>query len=96
MSSFRKHQYDVVLLDIKMPRMNGIELYKRIRALDSEVLICFLTAYENYRAEFEVSHPEEQSSCFIPKPSSINRITGIITNKMEGRSDRGRRFPDRR
>jgi CheY-like chemotaxis protein len=92
LSSFRQHQYDVVLLDIKMPRMNGIELYKRLRTLDSEVLICFLTAYENYRSEFEVSYPKEQSSCFIPKPSSIDRIAGIITNKMGG-YDRGKRFP---
>jgi hypothetical protein len=64
-----------------------------LRMLDSEVLICFLTAYENYRSEFEVSYPKEQSSCFISKPSSIDRIAGIITNKMDGRHDQGKRFP---
>jgi PleD family two-component response regulator len=57
LSSFRRHQFDVALLDVRMPSMNGIELYKRMRLHDSQVIICFLTAFENYSLEFKMSYP---------------------------------------
>jgi DNA-binding response OmpR family regulator len=50
----RRRKYDLLILDIKMPDMNGFELYEQIKKLDNEVKVCFLTAYgEGYTEEFK-------------------------------------------
>jgi two-component system copper resistance phosphate regulon response regulator CusR len=36
--------YDLALLEIKMPRMNGFELCKKLRGIDNKIIVCFLTA----------------------------------------------------
>ena len=43
---FKPHLYDLVILDIKMPDLNGFALYREIKRLDKKVKICFLTAAE--------------------------------------------------
>src|SRR5215469_13143040 len=42
--NFRTNSYRLVILDIKMPGLNGFALYREIRRLDKKVKICFLTA----------------------------------------------------
>ena len=46
LSTFKQGLNSLVLLDIKMPKMNGFELYKEIRKLDGNVKICFMTAFD--------------------------------------------------
>jgi len=48
LSHFKRGMYELLLLDIGMPKMNGFELYREIRKLDEEVKVCFLSAYETY------------------------------------------------
>jgi DNA-binding response OmpR family regulator len=49
--NFRAGVYDLVLLDIKMPNVDGFQLYQKIKRTDSRVKICFLTASEFYDEE---------------------------------------------
>jgi two-component SAPR family response regulator len=91
LTNFARHRYEIVLTDIRMPQMSGIDLFRQLRAIDEEVLICFVTAYEQFRQEFEIAHPEEQVGCFIPKPISIDRLAGTIIRKMEERKNKWRR-----
>jgi YesN/AraC family two-component response regulator len=44
LENFRKDLYDLLILDIKMEKMNGLELYKEIKKIDNKVKVCFLTA----------------------------------------------------
>ena len=44
LSNFKANSYDLVLLDIRMPVMNGFELYKNIKAIEGWAKVCFLTA----------------------------------------------------
>jgi two-component system catabolic regulation response regulator CreB/two-component system response regulator ChvI len=48
LGNFRKGTYDLLILDIVMPKMHGFELYREIGKIDNEVKICFLTAGEMY------------------------------------------------
>jgi DNA-binding response OmpR family regulator len=44
LDNFRKRSYNLLILDINMPKMNGFELYTKIKKIDDKVRVCFLTA----------------------------------------------------
>jgi CheY-like chemotaxis protein len=72
LKSYKTNFYDLVILDIKMPKMDGFELYTKIRERDPKVKICFLTASEMYYEKFRKTHSEFSKiideQCFIQKP----------------------------
>ena len=69
LNNFKLGLYDLILIDIALPKMNGFELYKKIRKLDDKVKICFLTAGEMYYEEIRKKVvPELDTNCFIRKP----------------------------
>ena len=47
-NNFRKNSHDLIVLDLKMPKMDGMTLYHKIKEIDSNVIICFTTADINY------------------------------------------------
>jgi DNA-binding response OmpR family regulator len=47
-NNFRKNSYDLIVLDLKMPKVNGMTLYHKIKEIDNNVIICFTTADINY------------------------------------------------
>jgi two-component SAPR family response regulator len=57
-----------MILDIRMPGMNGFQLYQKIRHIDGKVEVCFLTAFEEACGEFSTSFPFlEQIKCYLKK-----------------------------
>ena len=52
LKNFESGFYDLVILDIKMPEMDGFELHRKLKKIDNAVKICFLTASEMYYEEF--------------------------------------------
>jgi len=76
LSNFKLGLYDLLLLDIGMPEMNGFELYQKMREIDSNVKICFLTAselfYEEYR-RLDV-YPRVNKERFIQKPIKTEEL----------------------
>jgi DNA-binding response OmpR family regulator len=69
LSNFKTAYYDLIILDIKMPGMDGFELYTEIRKKDKKVEICFLTASELYYKEFRMKeYSAIDKSLFIRKP----------------------------
>ena len=79
--------YDMLILDIRMPDMNGFELYREIKKIDNKVKICFLTAAEMDYNQFgkELFPPALDENCFIQKPiqneTLIKRLNTIINTK---------------
>ena len=47
-NNFRKNSHDLILLDLKMPNMDGMTLYHKIKEIDNNVIVCFTTADKNY------------------------------------------------
>lgn len=86
LKSYRSNFYDLVILDIKMPKMNGYELYIKIREKDPDVKICFLTASEMFYEKFRIAPSEWGRTIgedyFIQKPINtddlIKHLTWII------------------
>lgn len=74
LSNFEAGSYDVALLDIRMPSMNGFELYKKLREIDSKIKVCFITAFEMYEEEFKKLFPSYQVRCFIKKPIKLTDL----------------------
>jgi DNA-binding response OmpR family regulator len=75
LSNFKQNAYDLVILDIRMPHINGFELYKKIRTVDDKVNVCFMTAFDDYRQEFKKSFPMlDELKCFIRKPNAIEDL----------------------
>ena len=72
LKSYTSNYYNLVILDIKMPKMDGFELYIKIREKDPKVKICFLTASEMYYEKFRKTRSEFGriigEDCFIQKP----------------------------
>jgi len=75
LSNFKPNSYGLALLDIRMPKMNGFELYKIIKDIDNKMEVCFITAFEDYREEFKEAFPElEEAIYFIRKPKAIEDL----------------------
>ena len=79
LSNFKKNAYDLIILDIRMPDMDGFELYKKIRMVDDKVKVCFMTAFDDYRQEFKKSFPMlDEIKCFIRKPNAIEDLVNHV------------------
>ena len=78
LSNFQPNLYDFVLLDIKMPKMSGFELYDKIKKLDSKVKVCFISAYDPYSDELKEEFLSLKIECFIPKPIQIKELVERI------------------
>jgi DNA-binding response OmpR family regulator len=76
LSNFNPNFYDIMLLDIKMPKMNGFELYEKIRKKDNsaKTKACFITAYEVYYQSLREQFPGTKIDCYIKKPIQINDL----------------------
>jgi DNA-binding response OmpR family regulator len=82
LSKYKPGSYDLVILDIKMPKMDGFELYHKIKKKDNNANICFLTASELYYEEFrKKEYYALDKSMFIRKPIDNEELLKEV-NKM--------------
>ena len=83
--NFRAGVYDLVLLDIKMPNVDGFQLHQKIKRTDSRVKICFLTASEFYDEEIrkEQGFDGFNEELFLRKPVEIACLIDTIRPLMD-------------
>jgi DNA-binding response OmpR family regulator len=82
LKDFKPRFYDLVLLDVVMPEMDGFDLYKELKKLDPDVKVCFLTASEKYREDFRKEEYRTLSKdLFIQKPLSIKDLISEIDKR---------------
>ena len=74
LSHFKENWFDLLLIDIKMPKISGFELYRRLKDIDSKPKVCFITAFDIYYDEFKKMFPSLEVKCFLRKPISISDL----------------------
>jgi CheY-like chemotaxis protein len=76
LSNFKLGLYDLLLLDIKMPKMDGFELYQKMKEIDRNVKICFLTASELFYEEYRRAdaYPRVNKEHFMQKPIGTEEL----------------------
>jgi two-component system, OmpR family, response regulator ChvI len=81
-SNFKTDSYDLVLLDIKMPKLNGFELCEKMKRVDSKVKVCFISAFDIDSAELRDVVPSLGVECFIPKPILVKDLIKRIETEL--------------
>ena len=81
LSAFKPNYYDLLILDIRMPKMDGYELYAKMRKKDNKVKVCFLTATEKYKEEHISSFLS--SGCFLIKPIRIDDLVKKVNEMVK-------------
>jgi CheY-like chemotaxis protein len=83
LKEFKPYYYDLLLVDINMPSINGYELVEKIIKLDLNIKICFMSAGEiNYEAIREIRHPSKSFGCFIKKPASSTDLVNRVLQEL--------------
>jgi DNA-binding response OmpR family regulator len=87
LQNFTAGAYDLLLLDMVMPKMNGFELYQKIRMLDDKVKICFLTASGINHEEFKkkvasATTMNSTENCLIIKPIENEELIKIVKSQL--------------
>ena len=77
LQDFKSGIYDLIVLDIKMPKIDGVKLYQEIRKIDKRVRVCFITASEEYYTEYFPELKKEEE-CFMQKPISMDSFIGRV------------------
>lgn len=87
LKNFKLDTYNLLILDIKMPQMNGFELYKELIKIDKNIKVCFLTALSELR-EYDIFKkevfPKSGQRYYIQKPIEndeiLERVNEIINH----------------
>jgi DNA-binding response OmpR family regulator len=89
LQEFKPNYYDLILLDIKMPVLDGFELCKKVREADKSIGIIFITASgQFYKKIREERHPEvinSNSIKYIQKPIANEELIKILDTMMSAR-----------
>jgi two-component system, OmpR family, response regulator ChvI len=82
LASFRPTLYNLLILDIKMPKMDGFELYDKIEKIDKNVKVFFISAFEIDHAAMRKKYPTLKIENFIPKPILIPELIKRINEQI--------------
>ena len=83
LSDYKPQYYDLMIIDIRMPNINGFDLYRELKKKDSAVKVCFLTAFEIYYEEFRKMFPNIDVRAFVRKPVGIAALVKQINTVID-------------
>jgi two-component system, OmpR family, response regulator ChvI len=82
LQNFRPNFYDLLLLDVRMPRMTGFELYDNMEKIDNKVKVCFISAYDVKDKALREQFPSLQVKCFLPKPIAVSKLIKTLETEL--------------
>ena len=80
-SLFKKRKYDVVIADIRMPKLNGFEVLTKIKEISPETNVIMITAYASF--ETAVESMKEGAYDYITKPFNVDEIKMTVKNALQ-------------
>ncbi len=83
LSQFKPNFYDLLLVDINMPKMNGFELSTKILELDINVRICFMSSGLINQEALREQYPSLSIGCFIRKPVTIENLVRRVETELD-------------
>ena len=87
LAHFKPGYYDILLLDIRMPDMNGFELCEQIRKQDKNTKVLFVSAFEVHEDELKKCLPQANLKCVVKKPILISELAEIIDKALSEKSE---------
>jgi DNA-binding NtrC family response regulator len=87
--NFKDNFYDLLIIDIKMPEMDGLNFYREIRKIDNKVKLCFITASEKYYEPFrkEIYDKSLGGSYFIQKPIANEDLLKLVNTMIKDKDN---------
>jgi len=83
LSEFKRDTYDLLLVDIDLPHLNGFELCEKILEIDINVKVCFMTSGEINREALREIYPTLSLGCFLKKPVTIDYLVKRINAELD-------------
>jgi DNA-binding response OmpR family regulator len=83
LSEFKPDFYDLMLVDINMPKMNGFDFYAKILGLDINPRICFMSSGLINQEALREQYPSLSIGCFIKKPITIESLVRRVKSELE-------------
>jgi CheY-like chemotaxis protein len=83
LSQFKPNFYDLLLIDINMPKMNGFEFSSHILQVDLNVRLCFMSSGEINQEALREQYPTLSIGCFIRKPITIDELVRRVKAELE-------------
>ena len=84
---FKPAHYDLCIIDIRMPRLSGFELAKKIWQIDPRAKVCFLTAAQDYEREARFVFRSQADYCFLLKPIMLSELLAHVNLRTKKQSD---------
>jgi DNA-binding response OmpR family regulator len=85
LANFKSKQYDFVILDIRMPKMTGFDVYREMVKFDGKTNYCFFTAFDIHHSEFEKVFPDVNVRAFLKKPITPSQMVerlNVVMNRL--------------
>jgi DNA-binding response OmpR family regulator len=83
LEKFRAGHFDLLVVDVKMPGMDGFALYEKLSELDPAVRVCFLTAFTGLSDAVRQRFARLQGGCIIEKPATRQEVLQAVAKALE-------------
>jgi DNA-binding response OmpR family regulator len=82
LASFKSNVYGLLILDVKMPKIDGFELYNKIKKIDKKAKVFFISAFDIDHAEITKKYPGLKTENFLPKPIQIPELIKRVEEQL--------------
>jgi DNA-binding response OmpR family regulator len=82
LASFKSNVYGLLILDVKMPKIDGFELYNKIKKIDKKAKVFFISAFDIDHAEITKKYPGLKIENFLPKPIQIPELIKRVEEQL--------------